>query len=175
MEVLIMGPETLELLITIVLIIVIIVFLSKRFIKLAIAVGAILLIFNIGFMMNGTELRNFLHLDKYVSKEDADTIENTINDLDNKREEYGVVDSDAVYDSMTGAIQNGTTILIEGLGHIDIVKFSQNVSHQIVEAGSESIDYDALEIEIKEQLKGISDSDLDRIMDMIKTNVEEIE
>lgn len=172
MEVHLMTLENIGVLVTIALVITIVVFLCKKMVALALAVGAILILFNVGFIMNGAEIREFFQLDNYLEQEQADAVENAFNDFDNKREEYGVIDPEQVLDGMEDAIAKGTAILIDGIGHIDIVKFSQAVSDKLLAAGTENVDMEELEASIKEQLSGIKDSDLERIMDMIEENLE---
>ena len=167
-----MTLENIEILVTIALVILIVVFIFKKAIKLAVAVGCILLLFNIGFMMNGTEVRNFFGLDDFLSTEDAEYVENALNDFDNKREEYGVIDPDQVYDGMVDAIAKGTSILIEGVGRVDIVKFASTVSNKLLNAGVTEINRTELEESIKNQLQGITDEDLDKVIDLIEENME---
>jgi spermidine/putrescine-binding protein len=166
-----MSLENISIFVTIALVITIVVFLSKKMIALALAIGAILILFNVGFVMNGAEIRNFFNLDDYLDQEQADAVENAFNDFDDKREEYGVIDPEQVLDGMENAIANGTAIIIDGIGHIDIVKFSQAVTDKLLAAGAKDVDKDALRESIKKQLSGIKDSDLDKIMDMIEENL----
>ncbi len=166
-----MTLENIQVIVTIALVILIVTFLFKKAIKLAIAVGAILILFNVGFMMNGAEVRSFFNLDNFLDQEQADAVENAFNDFDSKREEYGVIDPDKVYDGMTDAIAKGTSILIEGIGRVDIVAFSETVAEKLVAAGAENVDREELEASIRKQLNGIKDSDLDKIMDMIEENL----
>lgn len=167
-----MTLENIEVLVTITLVILIVVFIFKKAIKLAVAVGCILLLFNIGFMMNGTEVRNFFGLDDFLTTEDAEYVENALNDFDNKREEYGVIDPDQVYDGMVDAIAKGTSILIEGVGRVDIVKFASTVSNKLLNAGVTEINRTELEESIRNQLQGITDEDLDKVIDLIEENME---
>ena len=172
MEVHLMTLENIGVLVTIALVITIVVFLCKKMVALALAVGAILILFNVGFIMNGAEIREFFQLDNYLEQEQADAVENAFNDFDNKRDEYGVIDPEQVLDGMENAIANGTAIVIDGIGHIDIVKFSQAVSDKLLAAGTEEVDREALAASIKKQLSGIKDSDLERILDMIEENID---
>lgn len=167
-----MTLENIEILVTIALVILIVVFIFKKAIKLAIAVGCILLLFNIGFIMNGTEVREFFGLDDFLGQEDAEYVESALNDFDNKREEYGVVDPNQVYDGMVDAIAKGTSILIEGVGRVDIVKFASTVSNKLLNAGVTEVDRAELEESIRNQLQGIEDEDLDKILDLIEENME---
>ncbi len=168
-----MSLENISIFVTIALVITIVVFLSKKMIALALACGAILILFNVGFVMNGAEIRAFFNLDNYLDQEQADAVENAFNDFDNKREEYGVIDPEQVLDGMENAIANGTAIVIDGIGHIDIVKFSQAISDKLLAAGTEEVDREALAASIKKQLSGIKDSDLERILDMIEENIDD--
>jgi hypothetical protein len=61
---------------------------------------------------------------------------------------------------------------INGIGHIDIVKLSQAVSDKLLAAGTEEVDREALAANIKKQLSGIKDSDVERILDMIEENID---
>jgi hypothetical protein len=167
-----MTLENISIFVTIALVILMVVFIFKKAVKLAVAVGCILLLFNVGFMMNGTELRSFFNLDDYVSTEDAEYVENAFNDFDKKREEYGVIDPDQVYDGMLDAVAKGTSILIEGIGRVDIVKFASTVSDRLLNAGVTEVNREELEETIRNQLQGISDSDLDKILDLIEENME---
>ena len=175
MEVCDMSAEFWQLLITIVLVITIVVFLFKRVVKVAIAIGAILLLFNVGFIMSGTDVRNTFDLDNLIGIEKSEDVEKYLNDFDRKREEYGVVDPEKVYDGMVGAVEQGTVIVIDGIGKIDIIAFSEFVANKIVNSESDpsSVDRDALRSEIKDQLNGISEEDLDRIMDEIEARMQE--
>lgn len=170
-----MSAEFWQLLITIVLVITIVVFLFKRVVKVAIAIGAILLLFNVGFIMSGTDVRNTFDLDNLIGIEKSEDVEKYLNDFDRKREEYGVVDPEKVYDGMVGAVEQGTVIVIDGIGKIDIIAFSEFVANKIVNSESDpsSVDRDALRSEIKDQLNGISEEDLDRIMDEIEARMQE--
>lgn len=169
-----MSAEFWQLLITIVLVVAIVVFLVKRVVKVAIAIGVILLLFNVGFVMSGTEVRNSFDLDNLIGVEKSENVEKYLNDFDEKREEYGVVDPEKVCDGMVGAIEQGTIIAIEGVGKIDIIAFSESIANKIVSSTPENNDFDknALRSEIKEQLNGITDEDLDRIMNEIESRVE---
>lgn len=168
-----MSAETWQIIITIVLSVVIIAFIFKKLVKVAIAIGVVLLLFNVGFTMSGTEIRNFFDLDRFLGTEQASKVEYYLNDFDQKREEYGVIDPEKVYDGMVGVVTQGTVIVIEGIGKIDIVAFSESVAKKIVEAGNKGVDTEALRSEIKDQLTGIKDSDLDQIMDEITNRLDQ--
>ena len=170
-----MNLDNLQVIITIALVILIVVFIFKKAIKCIIAVGAILILFNVGFIMNGAEVRNFFNLDNVLSIEQADKLENFFDDFENKRNEYEVIDPEIVYDGMTDGISKVTTIIIDGAKKIDIVKLSSNIADAIVNVGSENVNMDELELQIKESLSGIKDEDLQSIMDMINEKSDKTE
>ena len=97
------------------------------------------------------------------------------NDFDKKREEYGVIDAEKVGESLENAMIEGSVILIDGLGHIDIVQFASTVSDKLLTAGMENIDREELEAAIRESLDGIKESDVTKIADMIEQNLQEAE
>lgn len=170
-----MSLENISVFVTIALVIVIVVFLFKKMIALALACGAILILFNVGFVMNGAEIREFFKLDDYLDQEQASMVENAFNDFDQKRDEYGVIDAEEVSDDLKDAIAKGTVIVIGGLKKVDIVKFSKAISDQLLATGSENVDMEALEEAIRKNLEGIEEEDLDKIMDMIQENLDNAE
>lgn len=170
-----MSLENISVFVTIALVIVIIVFLFKKMVALALACGAILILFNVGFVMNGAEIREFFKLDDYLDQEQASMVENAFNDFDQKRDEYGVIDAEEVSDDLKDAMAKGTVIVIGGLKKVDIVKFSKALSDQLLSTGAENIDMEALEEAIRNNLEGIEEGDLDRIMEMIQENLDEAE
>lgn len=170
-----MELENISIFVTIALVIIIVVFLVKKMAALALACGAILILFNVGFVMNGAEIREFFKLDDYLDPEQAQSVENAFNDFDKKREEYGVIDAEKVGESLENAMIEGSVILIDGLGHIDIVQFASTVSDKLLAAGMENIDREELEAAIRESLDGIKESDVTKIADMIEQNLQEAE
>jgi hypothetical protein len=167
-----MELEQIGTLVTVALVVFIVIFLFKKMVALALACGAILILFNVGFVMNGTEIREWLQLDNYMNQEHAEAVEGALNDFDSKRDEYGVIDTDKVGESIENAMINGTVILIEGLGHIDIVQFASTVSDKLLAAGMENVDRTELENAIREALSGIKETDVTKIADMIEQNLE---
>ena len=114
-------------------------------------------------------------MDDWLSKEQADTVEGFFNDFASKREEYGIVDAEAIYDDMLTGIKKGTVIVINGLGAIDIPAFADTVAQKIIEMGTGNVDWGQLNDQLKEQLTGITEEDLDRIIEEIKERVNQDE
>ena len=146
------SPELIQTIIYVVIIIAIVVFLVKKAISIAVCLGAILLIFNIGFKYDGADMINKLQINEYFDKETTQQISDFFNDFESKREEFGIVDADKVYDKMTETIEKGYYIVVEGLGKVDIDKFAKTLASNIYEAGLKNIDFDELVTEIMEQL-----------------------
>lgn len=168
-----METETLAMIVSAIIVIAIIIFIAKRLIKVALVLGLALLLFNVGFVLSGTEVRDYLHLDNFLSTEQADKVEDILNDFDKKREEYGIIDADKVYEGMENAIANGAVIVIEGLGNLDIKAFADTIAEKIVEVGEKNIDTEALRNEIKSQLGKVKEEQMDQIMDQIDQAIDE--
>ena len=171
-----MSPELIQGIISFIIVVMIVVFLVKKAIALALSIAAILVLFNVAFLWNGDILNEKLGLENYLEPATATTVTDFFNDFAEKRDEFGVlVDSQAVYDKMTETLEDGATILIKGLGQVDIGKFADTMAEKIYEVGSENIDWDELKNEIKTQLDGITEEDLNKLVDEIKNNVDEKE
>ena len=145
-------PELIQAVLYIVIIISIVVFLVKKAVKLALCLAAVLLIFNIGYQFDGSDMKEKLQINDYVDSETATKISDFFDDFDSKREEYGIVDTDKVYDKMTETIEKGYYIVVDGLGKIDIDKFAKTLAQNIYDAGLKDIDFDELIKEIQKQL-----------------------
>lgn len=145
-------PELIQYVIYIIIIIAIVVFIVKKAVAIAITLGVILLIFNIGFRYDGSDMMNKLGLEKYLKPETATTVSTFFDDFSKKREEYGIVDADKVYEGMTNAIETGYYIVVEGLGKIDVNKFAKTLANNIYEAGLKDVDFNQLVKEIQKQL-----------------------
>ena len=78
------SSEQIILIIKIILIVVIIAFLIKKAIKIAFALIAILIIFQVGFMMTGTDLNERLHLDKYLKPDTNKAVTSFFDDFDHE-------------------------------------------------------------------------------------------
>lgn len=161
-----MTTEVLKTIIAIVLTVIIVVFIAKRLIKVAIAVAIILALFYIGFVMDGTQIREFFKIDNFLNQQQAENVESFMNEYDQKRKDYEVVDPEIIGSGMVDTVASGTTMIIEGLGEINISDFTNSVAEQIVKS-SESVDMDELRAEIKKQLPGATDEQIDVIMDEI--------
>ena len=168
-----MDSNTLVMIVSAVIVVSIIFFLAKKLIKIALLVGLALLLFNVGFVLNGTEAREAFKFDNLLSTEQADKAEKLLNDFDEKRDEYGVIDAGKIYDEMESAAAKGAVIIIEGIGNLDIKAFADAIAVKIVEVGEKNIDMEALRAEIKDQLGSVSEEQMDTIMDQIDVSVQE--
>lgn len=146
------SPELIQYIIYIIIIISIIVFIVKKAVSVALTLFAILLIFNIGFRFTGSDMVDKLKINDYFEPEAATSITEFFDDFAQKREQYGIIDSDKVYDGITDAIEKGYYIVVDGLGKVDVDKFAKTLASNIYEAGLKNIDFDELVKEIQEQL-----------------------
>ena len=158
-------PELIQTVIYVVIIVSIVVFLVKKAVKLAVCLAAVLLIFNIGYQFDGSDMKEKLQINDYVDSETATKISDFFDDFDSKREEYGIVDTDKVYDKMTETIEKGYYIV--GLGKIDIDKFAKTLAQNIYDAGLKDIDFDELIKEIQEQLN-VSKEEAEKIANKVQ-------
>lgn len=171
-----MSPELIKQILSVIICIAIVVFIAKKAIRAAIVIGVALFLFQVAFVWNGDTINEKLKLKEHLNPEAAAKVEDFFKDFAQKRDEYGViVDSEEVYNSMVDGVKAGTEIIVDGLGKINIKKFSDVLAEEIYNAGSENIDWDALKEEISKQLGGISDDDRDKIVEEIKLSLQEKE
>ena len=165
------SPELIKGIIYIVIIIAIVIFLVKKAIGIAVCLGVMLLLFNIGYRFDGAEMQNHFQIDQYFDQETSQQIISFFDDFEQKREEFGIVDEDAVYDSMTDAIETGYYMVIDGLGKVDINKFAETLADNIYEAGLKDIDFNELVTLIMNEL-GISKEDAEKIALEVQENLQ---
>ena len=166
-----MSPEIIQIVVTLVLCIVFVVFLWKRVFKVALAVGLICVLFNVGFVMNGTEIREAVHFDRYMSAQKADEVESALNGFDAKRDEYAVIDAAALYNDIVDFSQQGLTVLVDGVGRIDVMSLAANISDRMAQAGVYA-SASELTYQLKDSLPGISDQDAAYIAQKVTENLE---
>ena len=168
------SPELIQTIIYVIIIIGIVVFLVKKAISIAICLAAILLIFNIGFKFDGADMMEKLQINEYVEEDTAQKISDFFDDFESKRQEYGIVDADKVYDKMTDTIEKGYYIVVEGLGKVDIDKFAKTLATNIYDAGLKNIDFNELVTEIMEQLN-VSKEEAEDIAQKVQEEYSNIE
>ena len=110
---------------------------------------------------------NKLQINDYFEQDTAQRISDFFDDFEAKREEFGIVDADAVYDKMTDTIEQGYYIVVEGLGKVDIDKFAKTLAENIYDAGLKNIDFNELVNEIKEQLS-VSEEEATKIAQKVQ-------
>lgn len=168
------SPELIQTIIYVIIIVGIVVFLVKKAISIAICLAAILLIFNIGFKFDGADMMEKLQINEYVEEDTAQKISDFFDDFESKRQEYGIVDADKVYDKMTDTIEKGYYIVVEGLGKVDIDKFAKTLATNIYDAGLKNIDFNELVTEIMEQLN-VSKEEAEDIAQKVQEEYSNIE
>lgn len=152
--------------ILIVLAIVVIVCIAKKLLKMAIIVGVVLVLFNIVFVLNGSEIREKFKLDQILSEEKAGIIEVLFNDFAKRRDELAVVNTKKIYDEMVDAASEGAVIVVDGAKKIYTDVFAKNINKIIKEykESGKEVNMETLKQSIKEAFPGISDADIGEII-----------
>lgn len=161
------NPELIKTVIYIAILVGLFVFIIKKAIKVALSLVLILAVFHIGFVMDGKDVIDTFKLNEIMDQENASKITAFFDDFDKKRKEFGIVETEKVEEKMKESISKGTAIFVQGLGQIDINAFAKNLSEKIYEVGAENINIDELSQEIQKQLDGISQEDLEKVMNKI--------
>lgn len=161
------SSEQIILIIKIILIVVIIAFLIKKAIKIALALIAILIIFQVGFMMTGTDLNERLHLDKYLKPDTNKAVTSFFDDFRSRGNNIAVVDQDAVYDGMVDGMEQGVNFIVEKLSDIQIEALAETIARNIYEVGAESIDEEELAESLERQLENVDPEDIDKVVTTI--------
>ena len=101
--------------IVIVIIIVLLFYFMKKIAFLFIAALIIFGLFNVIFVWNGSEVVEHLYLNKILSEEDSNQVEEWLNKFSLKREEHSVVDTEAISENAmncTNAYCNNAQVIV---------------------------------------------------------------
>lgn len=161
------SSEQIILIIKIILIVVIIAFIIKKAIKIAFALIAILIIFQVGFMMTGTDLNERLNLDKYLKPDTHKAVTNFFDDFRSRGNNIAVVDQEAVYDGMVDGMEKGVNFIVENLSDIQIDALAETIARNIYEVGAESIDEEELAKSLEQKLENVDPEDIDKVVTTI--------
>ena len=133
---------------------------------MAIIVGIALVLFNIVFVLNGTEIREKFKLDELLPEDKVTIIEVLFNDFAKRRDEIAVVDTKKIYNEMVEAASEGAVIVVDGAKKIYTDVFAKNINKIIEEykESGEEINLDSLKQSIKDAFPGISDADVGEII-----------
>lgn len=102
-----------------VVIIVGIAFLLKSFAKIVLALVAIVILFNMGFIWGVDDLNEKLHLDKILKNNYNEQIMDTLDTFDKKREETAVIDTTALKEVVEEQVKEGVDVVKENIEKID--------------------------------------------------------
>ena len=138
--------------------------LIKYSVKVALSIVAILLIFQVGFMLTGTELNERFKMDKYLNDGYGTAVEGFFNDFRARGNKIAIVDQYAVYDGMVDGLDKGTEFAINQLQEIDIELLAENLARTIYETGEEAINEEELTNVINKNLKNVKQEDIDNIV-----------
>ena len=169
-----LSSEQVILLIKLLIIVALIWTLVKYSIKVFIAVIAILIIFQIGFMMTGTDLENKFKVSKYLNNGYNTAVIGFFDDFRERGNRIAIVNQEEVYNSMVDGIEKGSNFVIESLSAVDIDSIADTLARNIYKTGSEVIDVDALTEALNKQLENVNPEDTKRIINLTMEKVESI-
>lgn len=121
-----------------VLIIAAIIFLVKKAVGLSIGIIVVLIIFQIGFNINGQDVKN-QNLDKYIGTDANNAIVGFFDDFDKRREANAVVDTDKLYENVKGGVGTVIDIASNVITPENISSISRGISDALKEAGVKDV------------------------------------
>lgn len=139
--------------ITFAIIIFVICFLIKKVVGLALGVLAIFVLFQVGFMVTGTDVQDKTNLENYVEPTVMEKVVSFFNDFEARRNENALVDADAVYDDMLSTADKAVEGLKSVLTEENFNKLSDSISSALIDAGVKDISLDELTKILAEKLE----------------------
>lgn len=159
--------ENIMLLLKVIIMLVVLCLIIKYFFKIALTIIAILIIFQIGFMLTGDNLNERFLLSKYL---DEGTNTKTISFFNNFRQrgnEIAVINQEKVYDSMLDGVEKGTEVAIEQVKKIDIGTFAKGLAKRIYTDGIE-VNREELKKTIYSNMPDLKDEEIDLILNKVE-------
>lgn len=146
-----MSLSTLGIILIVLAVLALIGWLFRSLIKLVLVVGFVYLFFHIGFIWGYDEVNELFHLDKFLKPEVSENLASTYDTIEQKREEYGVVQTEEIKKVMDETLQKAWE-----------------------EAGNaySSIDKEALIQELKEKLDSYSQEEIDQAVEQMDQQLE---
>lgn len=146
--------------IVIVIIIVLLFYFMKKIAFLFIAALIIFGLFNVIFVWNGSEVVEHLYLNKILSEEDSNQVEEWLNKFSLKREEHSVVDTEAISENAKNIAIEKTSELKEDIKNLDKEQIIAEFKKIFEGLNSEQIDNIIKENKHFLEEKGITESDI---------------
>lgn len=152
---------------SIIAVICVIVFLVKKAVGLAIAIIAILVIFQIGFNFTGANVKD--SADKYLDPGTSNAVTSFLDDFAKRRDENGVVDTKQMYNSLVDAA--GKTVEFAGdvITPDNIGKLADGIGDALKSAGVKDISVGELSKIIADRFeKSIDDIEVQELVQRVE-------
>lgn len=148
-----MSLSTIAIILIVLAVLALIGWLFRSLIKLVLVIAFIYLFFHIGFIWGFDEVNKYFHLDVFLKPEVTENIASQFDTLEQKREEFGVVQTEEMERIMDEALQKAWE-----------------------EAGNayNSIDKEALKKELEERLSSYTQEEIDQAVEQMDQQVEEL-
>lgn len=160
------SSEQVVLLVKLVIIIALVWALIKYSVKIFMAIVAILIIFQIGFMMTGTDLNEKFKIDRFLNNGYDSAVINFFDDFRARGNKIAIVDQYEVYDAMVEGIEKGSDFVITQIQNIDIDAFAETLARNIYDAGAEAINEEELANVINKNIENVKPEDVEKIIDL---------
>lgn len=138
-------------LIIIVVAIVILAILFKAFAKAILILGLVYIFFHVGFLWDATEVQEALHVFSFLKPAYRQQIEDGYSDFADKRDKYGIVDTEKVEQAIDDAIKDTITKAQKELSEVDIDKALNELKEKLKNFDPQMVE-DALD-EIQAELE----------------------
>lgn len=125
-------------------------FLLKSFVKVVIGVIIIALLFKIGFIWNADEISNNLKLNKFLKPEYQEKIETGIEDFVQKRNASEIIDANELEKAVKEAVSTTTKKAMEELSEVDKQKLLDDLFNKL-----ENLDIEKIDAQVEEFIEKI--------------------
>jgi len=169
-----MSQDSIILIIKAIIVIMVVVFLVKKAIKVAFAIVAILIIFQVGFMMTGTDLNQKFGIEGFFKGTSGTAITSFFNDFSNRREKLGVVDEKKVYNTIVDGLDKGVDFTVDALSKIDYNTFAEKLAENIYKVGKENISAEELQASLQKQFENLKPEDIEALSKLVQQGLVDI-
>lgn len=125
--------ESVIVVLIVIFIIAVLAFIFKSFIKLILLLGIIYLIFHIGFLWDSEELQNNLPIFSFFKTEYREQIKEGYDGFADRRDEYGVIDTDAIEEEIRNILDEAMIKAENQLDKIDTDKLLDDLNKKLEE------------------------------------------
>lgn len=126
-----MNTEWVIIFIAIVAGMVVISFLLKSFAKIVLLLGLIYLLFHLGFLWGADDLNEKLHLNQFLKPEASQQLDQKYSDFTKKRDDSGIIETEAVRKAIDTAIQDTLAKSSKQLQEVDKEQFLKDLNTKL--------------------------------------------